>query len=592
MADLNGDDKVIAIPKREQTAEEIDKTKQFAVEVVELLRHAPQCTMLFNKFVPSYHHHFGHQCRVSDYGFTKLIELFEAIPHVVKIDETTGEDRRITLTEHESLRVVGEQLHKLIFINPDGLLLSDIGQFFLRLFGYMLRPELYNCISIQALIEKFNDTLNIVQSPTGPIVVLVDKTHLQQLALECRRILMDQSQQRLPVQEFLRIYNQYYSNSCDLNKIKQELKDVVNFSIINNEEIIELTPLQCFTCNLYRVLMKHGGKINFQHFESAYVNLIGTECKAAHYGYPTLYALLQSLPCTVIIKESRQKKKTIFLNKNLGTVGIELPLTLSSPNRNRTSSNDSGGSDSIHGINGSNTSASDKWSGKPTGSTWSQGGNNVWQPDEQYWANLPLTENLSCKWATPGNRNSLLRNFMIQPGEPKPFSPPDDDFDNEYKSKSSVWATPPKYTRDVIGTNVNVPPLTLPPWNQIDDDNSTSNLLSPTKNLLPAAANPLNPRTSPFFSVHDQVVIAPHPSQLPLPSSLATKRNTIAYGQKQDEHKNSRLLGNSLEIHSPTNSEYYSISEGDLSDNFNTTPSKRNFAGKRRLAAQFNQSID
>jgi hypothetical protein len=41
--------------------------------------------MMFNKFIPAYHHHYGHQCRVADYGFTKLIELFEAIPHVAKV---------------------------------------------------------------------------------------------------------------------------------------------------------------------------------------------------------------------------------------------------------------------------------------------------------------------------------------------------------------------------------------------------------------------------------------------------------------------------------------------------------------------------
>ena len=41
--------------------------------------------MMFNKFVPSYHHHFGHQCRVSDYGYSKLQDLFEAIPHVVEV---------------------------------------------------------------------------------------------------------------------------------------------------------------------------------------------------------------------------------------------------------------------------------------------------------------------------------------------------------------------------------------------------------------------------------------------------------------------------------------------------------------------------
>ncbi|KAL6266746.1 hypothetical protein P5V15_003582 [Pogonomyrmex californicus] len=84
---MEGGDKMIAIPKREQTVEEIERTKLFAKEVIELLQHAPQCRMLFNKFVPSYHHHFGHQCRVSDYGFTKLIELFEAILDVVKIEE-------------------------------------------------------------------------------------------------------------------------------------------------------------------------------------------------------------------------------------------------------------------------------------------------------------------------------------------------------------------------------------------------------------------------------------------------------------------------------------------------------------------------
>lgn len=41
--------------------------------------------MLFTKFVPAYHHNFGHQCKVSDYGFTKLAELFEAIPDIVKV---------------------------------------------------------------------------------------------------------------------------------------------------------------------------------------------------------------------------------------------------------------------------------------------------------------------------------------------------------------------------------------------------------------------------------------------------------------------------------------------------------------------------
>jgi hypothetical protein len=54
-------------------------------ELVDLLKTFPHCQMVFNKFIPAYHHHFGRQCRVADYGFTKLIDLLEAIPHVVQV---------------------------------------------------------------------------------------------------------------------------------------------------------------------------------------------------------------------------------------------------------------------------------------------------------------------------------------------------------------------------------------------------------------------------------------------------------------------------------------------------------------------------
>ena len=63
----------------------MDRTRQFSLEVVDLLKHSPQGRMPFNKFIPAYHHHFGKQCRVADYGFMKLIELFEAIPHVIQV---------------------------------------------------------------------------------------------------------------------------------------------------------------------------------------------------------------------------------------------------------------------------------------------------------------------------------------------------------------------------------------------------------------------------------------------------------------------------------------------------------------------------
>lgn len=45
----------------------------------------PKSTMMFSKFIPTYHNHFGKQCRVADYGCTKLIELFEAMSSIVQV---------------------------------------------------------------------------------------------------------------------------------------------------------------------------------------------------------------------------------------------------------------------------------------------------------------------------------------------------------------------------------------------------------------------------------------------------------------------------------------------------------------------------
>lgn len=58
-------------------------------ELVDLLKTCTHCTMSFNRFIPAYHHHFGRQCRVADYGFTKLIDLLEALPNIVQVVNCT-----------------------------------------------------------------------------------------------------------------------------------------------------------------------------------------------------------------------------------------------------------------------------------------------------------------------------------------------------------------------------------------------------------------------------------------------------------------------------------------------------------------------
>ena len=61
-------------------------------------------------FLLSYHCYF----RVSDYGFNKLIELFEAVPGTVEVTEDPDGERLLQLTDSERLSVVAEQIATLV----------------------------------------------------------------------------------------------------------------------------------------------------------------------------------------------------------------------------------------------------------------------------------------------------------------------------------------------------------------------------------------------------------------------------------------------------------------------------------------------
>ncbi|XP_025073854.1 meiosis regulator and mRNA stability factor 1 [Pogonomyrmex barbatus] len=597
---MEGGDKMIAIPKREQTAEEIERTKLFAKEVIELLQHAPQCRMLFNKFVPSYHHHFGHQCRVSDYGFTKLIELFEAIPDVVKIEEVNGGERQISLTEKEGLKVLSEQISKLVMRARSGLSISNIGQTFLHQFGYALRPELFGCSSMLQLMRKLGDTIQIIDLATGPAIITIDKSHLQQTTLQCRRVLMDQPQQKMPLREFVQQYSQYYMKPYNVDEFKKDLANVVRFTVINGEQFIELTPLHRFACNLYRVMINCGGTLNLSQFDVSYSNIIGTSCKPAQYGFPTITALLQALPCTVTIKETRKKEAIIYLNKKLSASAGILLLPVYKPMssyHDTDSSNDSFESDSSCRVNASNTLGimddHEKWIDQLTNiNSWKiKNDKGLWlEVRDKHWKNLSNSEERSVNWPVPESgsetflnsliRTPIMRNFPPPP--PKPDSPPED---KEEHWKSSVWMSPTKfaYPQDEHPTNVQVPPLTLPSWNQILSGDGTSNLLSPTKNLLPAAANPLYPPTSPYYP---KSVVAPHPSELPLPSLSLTPKKKILTDNQKKTASNTRMHLNLASSESEDNV----IDDDENSDSHST--SSKLFKGKRRLAAQFNQPIE
>ena len=145
--------------------------------------------MDFSKFIPYYHHHFGKQCRVSDYGFSKLIELFEAIPDVVKVcavvnnainffvistvqkisliwfmEVSEGEEgeRRVQLTLDQRLRVLGDIVAALVkeYGHPF-MPISVVSENFLLTSGYALRPEDYGFDSLEDLFGAIHFSVKV-----------------------------------------------------------------------------------------------------------------------------------------------------------------------------------------------------------------------------------------------------------------------------------------------------------------------------------------------------------------------------------------------------------------------------------------------
>ena len=144
-------------------------------EVVELLRHAPDLSISFTKFIPAYHQHFGRQCRVGSFGLTKLIELFEAIPDTVDLAED-GEERIVQLSRDKMIWVIGEQLEGVVKSSrAKSIPLRDIEAEFKNTLGHSIPMEKLGVFNTESLVELLQSWVRTVESKEGTLVVTVDR---------------------------------------------------------------------------------------------------------------------------------------------------------------------------------------------------------------------------------------------------------------------------------------------------------------------------------------------------------------------------------------------------------------------------------
>ncbi|XP_016364959.1 meiosis arrest female protein 1 homolog isoform X3 [Sinocyclocheilus rhinocerous] len=323
-------DTLISVPKRERTAEELERTRQFGKEVVDLLRHQPHFRMPFSKFIPTYHHHFGRQCKLSYYGFTKLMELFEAIPDVLLVLEC-GEERLLALTEVECVKALAAQLVKLLRAQRDsGLAVSQLLSEYSKTFGYSLRLQDYDAATLPALLNKLCHVVKVVDAPEGKEVQLINRKSLRALTSQLLALMMSLPEDRdhLAVEELRKRYELSYGaplNPCEygfisLSELLKSLPYLLQLSGDERddggaEECVRLTRLYQFARSIRALLHTyHYNQIFLSEFCGAFSKYSGREFQPQTYGYKTLEELLAAVPQVVWIKGHGHKKIIVLKN--------------------------------------------------------------------------------------------------------------------------------------------------------------------------------------------------------------------------------------------------------------------------------------
>uniref|UniRef100_A0A6Q2YIT7 Meiosis regulator and mRNA stability factor 1 n=1 Tax=Esox lucius TaxID=8010 RepID=A0A6Q2YIT7_ESOLU len=320
-------DTVISVPKRERTTDEIERTRQFAKEVVDLLRHQPHCRMAFSKFIPTYHHHFGRQCKLTYYGFTKLIELFEAIPDVLTVLEC-GEEKVLTLTEMERVKALAAQLVKLLRSQRDSSLpAAQLLSEYSKTFGYGLRLQDYDVSSLPALLVKLCHVVKVVDGANGREVQLINRKSLRSLTCQLLALLMGLGQHEgdgsVSVEGLSLLYQSVHGlqlNPCEygflsLSELLKSLPYLVEVCTTRGEERVRLTRLYQFARSVRALLHTyHYHQIFLTEFPGAYAKFTGRSLQPRSYGYATVDDLLNAIPQVVWIKGHGHKRIIVLKN--------------------------------------------------------------------------------------------------------------------------------------------------------------------------------------------------------------------------------------------------------------------------------------
>ncbi|KAG4078561.1 hypothetical protein HA402_002675 [Bradysia odoriphaga] len=232
-----------------------DAYGQFSNDVYELLQTCPKSTMKFARFIPTYHNTFNRQCRVADYGFVKLIDLFDAIPLTVQV-LGEGENRLITLTHKRQMRRLAAELIKVLrttnsksirLLNIPKILSSSQKHFEITDFGICYLKDAVEELSKNVAIisvEPLSNSDDMLISLPKKRAPNAEGRKTSQFAAETIELLKRSPQYTIAYEKFSCNYHYHFTYQLRLNDyghtkladMMECLQGIVKIEIFNDED--------------------------------------------------------------------------------------------------------------------------------------------------------------------------------------------------------------------------------------------------------------------------------------------------------------------------------------------------------------------
>ncbi|CAF1213712.1 unnamed protein product [Adineta steineri] len=319
---VEADKNIIKLYRKERTDLEIYATGNFEKDVIDMLRILPDFSIPFQKFIPSYHHHFGYQCKVQTYGFSRLIDLLEELSHVVKINEDKNGEKIVQLTSSMMTHAIILNIEQLVRKSHIPLKLKDLQAQYLQVYRNELNPEDFGVASLEALLLTMTDKLEFHYTESDIAITIKElNPAILQLAKNVVLTLM-LSQCQLSFWQLKQDMLVRFKQDLTLNMCRNELRDYVEVI----DQTVRLTPPMFFAYNVVLLLSSSDGRMPYDDFIVEYQRRTGSThlLYPTDYGFPTMPRLFDAIQLVAQVR-GRRNFKIIILNPEFRLGGYTHP---------------------------------------------------------------------------------------------------------------------------------------------------------------------------------------------------------------------------------------------------------------------------